>query len=202
MSRDPAMVLPCLLNEAVSVSSAADTSAHSCFLDGGTLHPSVNMTMNFAATAPISLGSVSDTPDPERFMFIWGANDFGQCVTSGSPKAPTDTVPAPKLVQCRRPMKSLAAGWCHTLMVDNTGGLWGGGANHQKCLCEDHTSQELSHLLCSLLYCVPSGCARISCVCCVFPCNLVHPVFVRWPVCCEFLLSCLCMLFLPNVLVI
>jgi len=98
--------------------------------------------MSLAATAPLNLGGSSQPPAPEptRFIFAWGDNSYGQCLADAS----STLVPDARLVQCRRPMRSLAAGWEHSLLVDSGGTLWAGGSNRERCLSEDANEERLS----------------------------------------------------------
>ena len=40
-------------------------------------------------------------------------------------------------------MRSLAAGWEHSLLIDATGGLWGGGGNRECCLSEEMGQEQV-----------------------------------------------------------
>lgn len=43
-------------------------------------------------------------------------------------------IPTPKHVAFYRPLRSLAAGWEGSLLIDADGSLWGGGSNRGQCL--------------------------------------------------------------------
>lgn len=103
---------------------------------------------SFAATAPLldlrrhtcSLeeqeeedAGESRSPRLEHRIFTWGKNGQGQCLADGA----AAIVPAPRLAAFRRPVRSLAAGWGQSLLIDGAGGLWGGGENHEKWLSEE-----------------------------------------------------------------
>lgn len=97
---------------------------------------------SLAATAPLqgisSAAGVPPGPEPERFILSWGDNTNGQCLLDASSSA----IPAPRLVPCRRPMRSLAAGWESSMLIDSAGSLWGGGSNRGRCLSEERADGE------------------------------------------------------------
>lgn len=100
------------------------------------------MMKSLAQTAPLqglaAAANAPAIPEPDRFILSWGDNTNGQCLLD----AESSAIPAPRLVPCRRPMRSLAAGWEHSLLVDSGGGLWGGGANKGCCLSEERADGE------------------------------------------------------------
>lgn len=99
--------------------------------------------LSLAATAPLNLAEeLSKNHDQEeRFILSWGSNSHRQCLTEEA----VTVVPCPRLVPCRRAMRSLSAGWENSLLIDGNGNLWGGGANRGHCLSEEESSEQ--HLL-------------------------------------------------------
>lgn len=86
----------------------------------------------FAATAPLNLAQDRRNSIEERSILTWGANANRQCLSDDA-----RVVPAPKHVAFLRPLRSLAAGWEGSLLIDADGSLWGGGSNRGQCLSEE-----------------------------------------------------------------
>ncbi|CAJ1338033.1 unnamed protein product [Effrenium voratum] len=94
--------------------------------------------MSLASTAPLKLSDDLRTPQEleERFVLAWGANGQRQCLTEG-------LVPNPKLVPFHRALRSLAAGWEGSLLIDSDGSLWGGGSNRGQCMSEELSDEHV-----------------------------------------------------------
>ena len=92
----------------------------------------------FAATAPLNLAQDRRNSIEERSILTWGANANRQCLSDDA-----RVVPAPKHVAFLRPLRSLAAGWEGSLLIDADGSLWGGGSNRGQCLSEELSALNL-----------------------------------------------------------
>ena len=92
----------------------------------------------FAATAPLNLALSDRRSFEERFILTWGANANRQCLSDDA-----RVVPAPKHVGFLRPLRSLAAGWEGSLLIDADGSLWGGGSNRGQCLSEELSDEHV-----------------------------------------------------------
>eukprot|EP00435_Cladocopium_sp_Y103_P004624 s2474_g1.t1 len=90
----------------------------------------------FSATAPLNLAQ--DRRIEERSILTWGANANRQCLSDDA-----RVVPAPKHVSFLRPLRSLAAGWEGSLLIDADGSLWGGGSNRGQCLSEELSDEHV-----------------------------------------------------------
>eukprot|EP00929_Paragymnodinium_shiwhaense_P090975 TRINITY_DN51036_c0_g1_i1.p1 TRINITY_DN51036_c0_g1~~TRINITY_DN51036_c0_g1_i1.p1 ORF type:complete len:1380 (-),score=249.71 TRINITY_DN51036_c0_g1_i1:80-4219(-) len=86
--------------------------------------------------------------EPEKCIFTWGDNSSGQCLfPTVSPLENEYTgchgaVSRPRRVPCKRPMRTLAAGWEQSLLIDLNGGIWGGGCNREHVLSEESVSDD------------------------------------------------------------
>eukprot|EP00931_Biecheleriopsis_adriatica_P005920 TRINITY_DN107399_c0_g1_i1.p1 TRINITY_DN107399_c0_g1~~TRINITY_DN107399_c0_g1_i1.p1 ORF type:complete len:1319 (-),score=266.73 TRINITY_DN107399_c0_g1_i1:64-4020(-) len=96
--------------------------------------------LSLAATAPLNLSEelARSHESEERFILSWGSNSHRQCLAEEA----ATVVPSPRLVPCKRPMRSLAAGWENSLLIDGAGSLWGGGCNRGQCLSEESSSEQ------------------------------------------------------------
>lgn len=92
----------------------------------------------FAATAPLNLAQDRRNSIEERSILTWGANANRQCLSDDA-----RVVPAPKHVAFLRPLRSLAAGWEGSLLIDADGSLWGGGSNRGQCLSEELSDEHV-----------------------------------------------------------
>eukprot|EP00439_Symbiodinium_sp_Y106_P003342 s4823_g1.t1 len=95
--------------------------------------------LSLAATAPLSLSEDAHGQELEqRFILAWGANANRQCFSDEA-----RVVPSPRHVPFHRPLRSLAAGWEGSLVVDADGSLWGGGSNRGQCLSEELSDEQV-----------------------------------------------------------
>ncbi|CAE8624063.1 unnamed protein product [Polarella glacialis] len=100
------------------------------------------MMLSLASTAPLNLSEdvLRGHEHEERFIFAWGSNSHGQCLADEA----ATVVPAPRIVPCKRPMRSLTAGWDNSMLIDASGSLWGGGANRGHCLSEEVSTEQVA----------------------------------------------------------